>query len=881
MSVRLCPYKADASSNAIRFHHSIHGTSNGNSALLSLFENDYKLHGRSFTFDRVHDADASQFAVFEKDVMGLVDAVSAGENPCVVVLGSNNIAKRFTVEGPPEQPGLLFRCFDRLFAQVVHLESQGERATIKVQAYQIVNEQIRDLFGAQNSRLRFRDDSRRGIVCDGAVETVVRSPGQALDLLLAVRRESNRIATTVYSLILERAAGGDGTRVAQSALTIVYLASIDRADHRPADVAGSQQTALPSSCRRSSAPGSVAPSLPAASASEMFAWFSTLLDVLTCLDARAPSIHYHKSKLTLLLRDILSGRHRGCFIGVLNPLIDSFSSACEIAALLASIYSVAGRQRSLANHLAQFGHNAQVPESSASRESAVTAAGADAGKLDVQLSRAPLHHSSAHPRSVATRADVSLSDLVVSKGDSQLVSQSESIAGSYGALAEQFVHAAGIRQRIEDESSGKSATVAARSEHRNATPSAPHAVTRNADSKGGAETRERQSLHAGADQRAGGHPSSTNTAVPAASVSYGRDGASSYSDKPVYDRRLSELEQQLSIALKEKNSLREELDLLTRRSHAGIGTVPNRPASAGRQRPSQSPLRPAGASAFADELKSLRLKLTKYAAEAKEYAMYREVTEETIKRLRTELDQRIAEVEDCQRREKALESRVRKSALNDRLTQSFRESSKRASELQEEVETLRRELSAKKAEIARLSRSSSASRRSGAATPERPPSGGSRRDNVSGQSTNAAVQQQQQQQAKIERLEAENAELRHRCSQRDGDLMRARQTISKLMEDIQMVKESVLRAQAEEKEGQLHRIPLVHDDPKDRSGEIARLERENRKLALDLEFARAALSKALAENHRDRYSSGFPGDDLRLSARPVDFQATVSLGDLK
>ena len=62
----------------------------------------------SFEFDRAFGPKSRQAEVFE-DVSGLVTSVLDGYNVCIFAYGQTGAGKTYTMEGPPEDPGINFR----------------------------------------------------------------------------------------------------------------------------------------------------------------------------------------------------------------------------------------------------------------------------------------------------------------------------------------------------------------------------------------------------------------------------------------------------------------------------------------------------------------------------------------------------------------------------------------------------------------------------------------------------------------------------------------------------------------------------------------------------------------------------------------------------
>jgi len=100
---------------------------------------------KSFEFDKVFRPDSTQEEVFA-DTKPLVTSVIDGYNVCILAYGQTGSGKTFTMEGPPDQPGVNTRALQELFAVTTHRGSaEGYNYQIEVSIMEIYNDKVYDL----------------------------------------------------------------------------------------------------------------------------------------------------------------------------------------------------------------------------------------------------------------------------------------------------------------------------------------------------------------------------------------------------------------------------------------------------------------------------------------------------------------------------------------------------------------------------------------------------------------------------------------------------------------------------------------------------------------------------------------------------------------
>eukprot|EP00899_Mesostigma_viride_P011052 jgi/Mesvir1/19949/Mv13209-RA.3 len=107
---------------------------------------------KSFEFDRVFAPHESQDDVF-RDTLPLVTSVVDGYNVCIFAYGQTGSGKTFTMEGPPEDPGVNTRALAELF-RICSSRSDEYDFEISASVLEIYNENIRDLLDKCNSNAK-------------------------------------------------------------------------------------------------------------------------------------------------------------------------------------------------------------------------------------------------------------------------------------------------------------------------------------------------------------------------------------------------------------------------------------------------------------------------------------------------------------------------------------------------------------------------------------------------------------------------------------------------------------------------------------------------------------------------------------------------------
>ncbi|KAK1791309.1 hypothetical protein P4O66_013322, partial [Electrophorus voltai] len=275
---------------------------------------------RTFTYDHVADMDTSQESVFSSVAKNIVESCMNGYNGTIFAYGQTGSGKTFTMLGPNEMSdfsdelrGVIPRSFEYLFFLInreVERSAGAKSFLCKCSFIEIYNEQIYDLLDSASASLFLREDIKKGVFVEGAVEKYAASAAEAYQVLsmgwrnrrvasTSMNRESSR-SHAVFTMCLEsKEAGQEVVNIRTSQLNLVDLAGSERQRDTHAD--GSRLKEASSINRSLMCLGQV---------------IMALMDVC---NGKSRHICYRDSKLTFLLRDSLGGNAKTYIIANVHP----------------------------------------------------------------------------------------------------------------------------------------------------------------------------------------------------------------------------------------------------------------------------------------------------------------------------------------------------------------------------------------------------------------------------------------------------------------------------------------------------------------------------------------------------------------------------------
>ncbi|KAK7904386.1 hypothetical protein WMY93_016993 [Mugilogobius chulae] len=275
---------------------------------------------RIFTYDHVADMDTTQDAVFSCVAKNIVESCMNGYNGTIFAYGQTGSGKTFTMLGPSdldnftdELRGVIPRSFEYLFFLInreVERSQQSKTFLCKCSFIEIYNEQIYDLLDTASASLFVRENIKKGVFVEGAVEKFVRSAAEAYQVLslgwrnrrvasTSMNRESSR-SHAVFTMTLEsKESINEVVNIRMSQLNLVDLAGSER--QKDTHTEGSRLKEASSINRSLMCLGQV---------------IMALVDVS---NGKNRHICYRDSKLTFLLRDSLGGNAKTCVIANVHP----------------------------------------------------------------------------------------------------------------------------------------------------------------------------------------------------------------------------------------------------------------------------------------------------------------------------------------------------------------------------------------------------------------------------------------------------------------------------------------------------------------------------------------------------------------------------------
>ncbi|XP_039592110.1 kinesin-like protein KIF15-A isoform X2 [Polypterus senegalus] len=286
--------------------------------------NTIRLHSKPepkvFTYDHVADTAVSQEEVFSCVAKNIIESCMNGYNGTVFAYGQTGSGKTFTMLGPPDSDnfthnmrGIIPRSFEYLFFLINReIEKTGSSKSFlcKCSFIEIYNEQIFDLLDSASASLFLRENIKKGVFVDGAVEKVVTSAAEAYQVL-SMGWRNRRVASTSMNRESSRS-HAVFTVTIESKETVNEIINIRSSQLNLVDLAGSErQKDTHSEGTRLKEAGSINRSLSCLGQVMM-----ALVDVS---NGKSRHICYRDSKLTFLLRDSLGGNAKTFIIANVHP----------------------------------------------------------------------------------------------------------------------------------------------------------------------------------------------------------------------------------------------------------------------------------------------------------------------------------------------------------------------------------------------------------------------------------------------------------------------------------------------------------------------------------------------------------------------------------
>ncbi|XP_004756296.1 kinesin-like protein KIF14 [Mustela putorius furo] len=273
-----------------------------------------------WSFDECHPNYASQTTVYEMLAVPLLERAFEGYNTCLFAYGQTGSGKSYTMMGLSEEPGIIPRFCEDLFAQVAKKQTQEVSYHLEMSFFEVYNEKIHDLLvckgenGQRKQPLRVREHPVSGPYVEALSMNVVSSYSDIQSWLELGNKQRATAATgmndkssrshSVFTLVMtqtktESVEGEEHDHRIMSRINLIDLAGSERCS-----------TAQTSGDRLKEG-GSINKSL------------LVLGKVISALSEQANRkrvfIPYRESVLTWLLKESLGGNSKTAMIATVSP----------------------------------------------------------------------------------------------------------------------------------------------------------------------------------------------------------------------------------------------------------------------------------------------------------------------------------------------------------------------------------------------------------------------------------------------------------------------------------------------------------------------------------------------------------------------------------
>ncbi|XP_010829379.1 PREDICTED: kinesin-like protein KIF14 [Bison bison bison] len=298
-----------------------------------------------WSVDERHPRFASQMAVYQALAAPLLRQAFQGFNTCLFAYGQTGSGKSYTMMGFSEEPGIIPRFCEDLFAEIAKKQTQEVSYHLEMSFFEVYNERIHDLLvckgenGQRKQTLRVREHPASGPYVEGLSTNVVSSYS---DIQVWLQLGNKQKATAATGM-------NDKSSRSHSVLTLVMTQAKtefvegEELDHRIrsrinlVDLAGSERcSATGTSGERLKEGVSINKSL------------LTLGKVISALSEQAGGrsvfIPYRESVLTWLLKESLSGNSKTAMVATVSPAgssVEETLSTLRYAAQARSIVTAA------------------------------------------------------------------------------------------------------------------------------------------------------------------------------------------------------------------------------------------------------------------------------------------------------------------------------------------------------------------------------------------------------------------------------------------------------------------------------------------------------------------------------------------------------------
>ena len=276
-----------------------------NTVAVTSDKNDVK----TFPFDYVYPMETSQRDVYDQVAFPIVDSIFQGYNGTVFAYGQTGCGKTYTMMGIVEDPdkrGIIPNAFNHIFG-FIKTEGENKKFLVRCSFVEIYNEEVRDLLGDSNNKLKIREDPKKGIFIEDLKYVMIKDSNDTEKCLnkgnknrhvgqTSMNDQSSRSHSlfTVYLEIEEKGAEGK-SRIKSGKLNLV-------------DLAGSERVGKTNATGQTFDEGK-----------KINLSLTALGSVIDALSSNQKHIPYKDSKLTRLLADSLGGNTKTVMFANISP----------------------------------------------------------------------------------------------------------------------------------------------------------------------------------------------------------------------------------------------------------------------------------------------------------------------------------------------------------------------------------------------------------------------------------------------------------------------------------------------------------------------------------------------------------------------------------
>ncbi|KCZ81537.1 hypothetical protein H312_00990 [Anncaliia algerae PRA339] len=268
----------------------------------------------SFQFDRIFSSHDGQIDVFN-EIAPLISNGLEGYKVCIFAYGQTGSGKTFTMEGSPENKGVILNSLDLIFDSLERMQTSNWNFIINVNIIEIYNENIYDLLKESDEKIeiKYLEDKLTLTNCS---EYSIENKNEIFDLISVAHRN--------------RSVGQTAANEKSSRSHLVFILKIEMineqlkekrsAAYSFIDLAGSERISH-----------SKVEGIRLKETQNINKSLSSLGNVISSLIRKDPHIPFRDSKLTYLLKDYLTGNSRILMFVNISPEFNHFNeTVCSL-----------------------------------------------------------------------------------------------------------------------------------------------------------------------------------------------------------------------------------------------------------------------------------------------------------------------------------------------------------------------------------------------------------------------------------------------------------------------------------------------------------------------------------------------------------------------